>query len=93
MNQNRVEAASVWGESGWAGFRDQNDAGVSVERAGGKVGAMPGGQLGERLSDQKGAAFLWQRGGHSGKQMAESETYDEDFRLAGGLEWRASEAG
>ena len=93
MNQNRVEAASVWGESGWAGFWDQNDAGVSVERTGGKVGAMPGGQLGERLGDQKGAAFLWQSGGNSGKQMAEPETDDEDFRLAGGLEWSTGEAG
>ena len=55
--------------------------------------AMPLGQCGERLGDDEGAAFLFQLGGGGGERVAEAEADEEEFRLAGGAERGAGEAG
>ena len=57
------------------------------------MGAVPLGDRGERLGDEKAGAFLREFPGDGGDGVAESETGEPDLRLARGAERRAGEPG
>ena len=93
MEQDGMQHAGLAGEGGGAAIVFQHDAGIGEQRAIRQMLAMPIGQGGERLGDDEGGAFLFQLGGGGGERVAEAEADEPEFRLAGGPERGAGEAG